>query len=91
MNVQSLAVAILVVACAVSAIWTLMPAAWRRRIAIASLGLPLPRPIAARMRAQAERASACGCDGCDQGAAKTPSAAQATNTHPITLHRRVPR
>ena len=92
MDVQSLAVATLVVACAASAIWTLMPAAWRRRIAIASLALPLPRPIAARMRAHAERDSACGCDGCDQGAAaKTPSAAPATTTHPITLHRRVPR
>ena len=91
MDVQSLAVATLVVACAASAIWTLMPAAWRRRIAIASLGMPLPRPIVARMRKHAERDSGCGCDGCDQGAVKTPSATQATTTHPITLHRRVPR
>jgi hypothetical protein len=86
MDVQSLAVAILVVVCAVSAVWMLMPAAWRRRTAIALLRLPLPRPIAARMRAHADRDSGCGCDGCDRAMATKPSGAQAS-VRPIILHR----
>ncbi len=91
MDIQSLVVAIIVVACAASAAWKLMPAAWRRRIAVGSLALPLPRTIAARMRAQAEREPGCGCDGCDHGTAKKQSEARPTALHPITLHRRVPR
>jgi hypothetical protein len=87
MDVQSLAVAILVVVCAASAVWMLIPAAWRRRTAIASLKLPLPRPIAARMRAHADRDPGCGCDGCDRATATKPSGAQAS-VRPITLHRR---
>jgi hypothetical protein len=91
MDLQSLAVALLVAACTARATWTLMPSGWRRRIAIAALELPLPAALATRMRRHADRGPGCGCEGCDHAVAKQPSAAPTTTVRPITLHRRAPR
>ncbi len=81
---QTLIVALLVVACSVYAAWTLMPAAARRGIASALLKLPLPGAFAAKMRRAATVSSGCGCDGCDHAPAKAaPQAPQV-----VTFHRR---
>jgi uncharacterized protein DUF6587 len=89
---QWLVVAAVVLASTVYAAWALMPAALRRALAAAALRLPLPAPIAARMRVQATRVSSCGCAGCDgkgtaPGVAPSPEAA----ARPIEFHRRLPR
>jgi len=86
---QTLIVAVLVVACALNAAWLLAPAAARRAVAKALLGLPLPASLAARLRKHAEATSAgCACDGCDgaPAAKKAPPDAAV----PITFHRRMP-
>ena len=93
MSAQWAIAAVVVVVSTICAAWTLMPASLRRVLAIASLRLPLPRAIAARMRAHAERTSACGCSGCDRnplaGSAADPAAPAVVR--PITLHRRAAR
>jgi hypothetical protein len=90
MNAQWSIVAVVVLASAVYVAWTLMPASLRRALARAALRLPLPSPIAARMRADAADASSCGCSGCDRNPLSTKSAAAAATTaaRPITFHRR---
>ena len=91
MNVQWAAVAVIVVVSAGYAAWTLMPAALRRALAAASLRLPLPRAVAGRMQAHAERAGGCGCSGCDRNPAAQLAASAGADVplRPITLHRRV--
>ena len=80
---QALTVALLVLGCSVYAAWTLMPAAARRALASSLLKLPLPNPLALRMRKAATVASGCGCDGCDHAPAKTaPKAPQVVSFHP---------
>jgi hypothetical protein len=64
MYVQWALVAVVVAFSAAYALWTLMPASLRRTLAAASLHLPLPNSLAARMRANAERRSPSGCSGC---------------------------
>ncbi len=73
MFLQSLAVALLVTACASYVAWTLAPAALRRTIALALLKLPLPRRLSVAMRRQSTASSSCACDGCDK--AKAPPVA----------------
>ena len=85
MIVQGFVVAVLVVACASYAAWTLMPAAARRAIAIALLKLPLPAALARRLSKHAVEASGCGCDGCDRSTLAKPKEAGAAQ--PITFHR----
>ena len=85
MLLQSLAVALIVGACAVYAAWTLMPAAWRRATALALLDLPMPAGATAFLRKHSVAASGCACDGCDKSAAKAP----APLVHKITLHPRL--
>lgn len=81
---QSLIVALIVAGCAVYATWTLMPATWRRGIALASSKLPLPTATAAFMRRHSVVASGCGCDGCDVAskAKQSPSGPVTITFHP---------
>lgn len=72
---QALVVAVIVVACALYAGWTLMPASLRRRAAAALLARRLPEPLAARLRPHALASSGCGCHGCDHAPAKVNGAA----------------
>ena len=67
---QTLAVAVLVAACAVYSAWALMPASLRRGLAcrLARLGW------VGRLRAVARAARGpvgCGCDGCDRSVLAT--------------------
>ena len=80
---QTLIVALLVLACSVYAVWTLMPSAARRALATVLLRWPLPAAIASRLRRAAAAAPGCGCDGCDHVPAKKPAATQV-----MTFHRR---
>ena len=84
MNIQSVAVALIVGACLLYAVWTLMPAVARRTLAGALLRLPLPPPLAARLKKTVAAASGCGCDGCDKSMPK-PAARVA---QPISFHPR---
>jgi hypothetical protein len=90
--VQWLVVGVVVVVSTAYAAWTLMPAVVRRALAAAALRLPLPAPIAARMRVLATRMSSCGCDGCGRNpSARSDAAAPKAAAQPIALHRRLPR
>jgi hypothetical protein len=90
MSVQWAVVAVVVALSAAYAAWTLMPASLRRVLATASLRLPLPAPLARRMRAHAERADGCGCSGCDHNPGAAQRANAAVPVQPIKLHRRIP-
>ena len=91
MSMQWVVVAVVVAISMVSAVWTLMPAALRRRLATALLALPLPRRVAARLRVHATTASSCGCSGCDRNpSADARASAAAPTVQAITLHRRLP-
>ncbi len=85
---QSLIVIVLVCACSLHALWTLLPAAARRSLAVAMLRLPhLPGRLEARLRKSAQAASGCGCDGCDHAEKKravTPPTQQTITFHPRT-------
>ena len=76
MNVQWIVVGVVVAISAAYALWTLMPAALRRALAAASLRLPLPGPIARRMRARAEAPSCGGCSGCSHNPLATAAGQQ---------------
>jgi hypothetical protein len=97
--VQTLVVALVVIACALKAAWMLSPAAARRAIARRLLALPLrlPTRLATRLRKDAEASgSGCACDGCDHAKVKVKAPVTATQplaagTAPITFHRRLPR
>ena len=69
MGAQTAAVALIVGACLLYAVWTLMPSAARRSLARALVGLPLPAVLARRFTRVARAASGCGCDGCDHAPA----------------------
>ena len=85
---QSLLVALIVLGSSAYALWTLLPAAWRRSAATALQRLPLPATLSARLRKAAHTAPGCGtCGGCAH-ATKAPrgDAAQAITFHPRTPH-----
>jgi hypothetical protein len=84
MIVQSLVVAVLVIACSAYAAWSLLPAAARRSIALSLLKLPLHDALARRLRKHAVEPSGCGCDGCDRGAVAKPTAGA---VQPLVFHR----
>ena len=87
---QSLIVVLLVGACSLYALWTLMPASARRSLATRMLRIPhLPRCINARLQKSAQAASGCGCDGCDRSDKKPAAKAPAQQT--ITFHPRTRR
>jgi hypothetical protein len=81
MFAQNLAVAAIVGACALYAVWRLMPSMARRAVATAALRLPLPGWLAAPLQRTAQATDACGCAGCDSTVAK-PGAAQPLTFHP---------
>ena len=86
---QSVVVACLVVACAVYAAWTLLPAAARRGLALALLQRPLPGVAARFLRRHAEAASSCGCAGCDRnGAAPRAVEGPPAQGAPLVFHPR---
>ena len=68
MTLQGLAVAVIVPLCTLAAIWQLMGARARRRVAARLATVPLPAAWARRLAGAAAAASACGCDGCDRRA-----------------------
>ena len=85
MNLQAVIVAVIVVACAGYAVWTLMPAAGQRVMAGALLRLPMPAWLTAPLRrAEVKAAAGCGgCGSCSAGPSGKKAAAQ-----PITFHPR---
>ena len=91
MNIQTIAVALIVGACLLYAVWTLMPAVARRTLAGALLRLPLPPPLAARLKKTVAAASGCGCDGCDRAPVATAAAAPKRTEQPIRFHPRARR
>lgn len=82
---QDLIVGLIVASCAFYAAWTLMPAAWRRRLAARALHLPLPAPWHARLGKLARSAPGCGCDGCD---AAPPPGARPDGSRPVQFVRK---
>ena len=87
---QTLIVAVLVGACSVYTLWTLMSSGARRALALALLRTPhLPRAIEARLQRAAQAASGCGCDGCDRSATRPAVREPASQT--ITFHPRARR
>lgn len=80
MLMQSLVVAVIVIACVIYASWTLMPKAARERVASVLLQRPLPDALAEFLRKQATAASGCACDGCDKAAGKSTTVAVAAAT-----------
>ena len=84
---QNLVVALIVGACTVRALWSLLPAAALRVLATQALRLPLPTRLAAPLRRAAKPANGCGCDGCDHAAQK----AVASPSQRVTFHPRPPR
>jgi hypothetical protein len=86
---QGIVATLLVVACAVYAAWTLLPAAGRRGIAAALLKRPLPEAAARFLRRHAEAAGGCGCDGCDRNVAvQPPASASSSQGAPLVFHPR---
>ena len=89
---QSLIVVLLVAACSSYALWTLMPSAARRSLALTLLRLPhLPRRVEARLQKAAQAASGCGCDGCDRSEKRSEKKPAAPAQHTITVHPRAGR
>jgi hypothetical protein len=80
---QDLIVALIVGACAVYALWKLMPSAARRRLAMAALRLPLPALLAAPLHRALQADTGCACDGCDGAQPKrAPDSVQPVVFHP---------
>jgi ferrous iron transport protein B len=81
---QTLIVALIVLACSAYVLWTLMPSALRRSLAIKLLNFAWPASLERAFRKAAQAQGACGgCDSCGDSTAKL-----AAGTHKITLHRR---
>ena len=87
MLAQTVLAALLVAACAIYAVWALLPGAARRPIARALLRIRWPQRLATRLQRHAEASDGCACDGCDQ---QTQSAGPQSTEHPIRLHRSPP-
>jgi hypothetical protein len=83
---QTLIVALIVLACSGYALWTLMPASLRRSLALKLLKLSWPESFERVFRKATQPAGACGgCDSCGDSAAKPRS----KGAHKITFHRRI--
>ena len=103
---QTLIVALVVIACTAYAVWTLMPGAARRSLAGSMLKLALLNErrnkrqngpqnggesrLTVKLRKAAQATSGCACDGCDR-APKTAPTSVATEPRVITFHPRVRR
>jgi hypothetical protein len=70
MDMQSLAVFVVVNCCFVYAAWSLMPQVARRPLANGLLRLPLPQPLRHFLRKAAEASAGCHCSGCDHAQPK---------------------
>lgn len=81
---QNLLVAVIVLACAVYAVWALLPMGWRRSLAGRLAGAPWPAPIQRRLQQASQAGNACGCNGCERGTAAEAKA----DTQPIRIHPR---
>ena len=88
MLAQYLVVALVVIGCTLYASWTLMPAALRRRSAMALAAWPWPRAVAQWLARQAAPGTGSGCD---KGPQVAEPRAAAPTVAPITIHRRLPR
>jgi hypothetical protein len=81
-SLQTLIVAGIVSACGLYSVWSLMPSAWRMRLATGLLarlqGHPTWQPAWLRRAAKAPGgcASGGGCSGCDSGSAPKPGQPQ---------------
>jgi len=72
MAIQSFIVGLIVIACGVYTVWTVMPAAARRALATRLLRVDLPAALAKPLRKALQPASACGgCDNCGDAAPKS--------------------
>ncbi|MEI8031491.1 MAG: hypothetical protein WCH35_17085 [Comamonadaceae bacterium] len=74
MDVQSLAVFVVVSCCFVYAAWSLMPQVARRALANGLLRLPLPQQLAFTLRKAVSASTGCQCSGCDHATAKVDRA-----------------
>jgi hypothetical protein len=79
---QDLAVALIVGACAMYALWALLPSALRRALATAALRLRLPAWLASPLRRATRGSSGCYCEGCDRAS----PARDAGSTQQVTFH-----
>lgn len=79
---QNLLVALIVVACAVYAVWALLPSGWRRGVAARLATGPWPPRMKRRLQQAAQAGNACGCNGCDRAAPSAEPEAQPIRFHP---------
>jgi len=79
---QNLLVGLIVLACAVYAVWALLPMGWRRVLARRLAATPWPAPIKRRLQQAAQPGNACGCNGCDRAEPKAKPEAQPIQFHP---------
>jgi hypothetical protein len=85
---QSIAVALIVFACMVYAVWTLMPAVLRRAVATRIVGWPWPGFIARKLQRAAQASGACGgCDSCDTKGPPKRDPSRPDVGQPIQFHR----
>lgn len=75
---QDFLVALIVLACTLYAVWTLMPSSVRRPLAMRLVRWPWPQTLARHLQRAALAKTGCGCDGCDAKPA----------TQRIQIHRR---
>ena len=88
LHAQTFVVALIVVASAVYASWSLMPSALRRRLAGALLQWPLPTSCRGPLQ-RAAGTSSSGCGGCGGCVGAKPAGPEAPR--PVVFHRRVGR
>jgi hypothetical protein len=74
MDMQSLAVFVVVSCCFVYAAWSLMPQVARRALANGLLRLPLPQQLVFTLQKAASASSGCQCSGCDRAQPKVSQA-----------------
>jgi hypothetical protein len=84
MTAQWIAVSIIVPLSALYAIWQLIGAGARRRLAAWLARWPWPRAWQRHLARAASAGGACGCDGCDSMPSSDRPPAQAT----VRVHRR---
>lgn len=86
MDFQALIAALLVTACAIYALWSLLPMAAKRPLARMLLRLRLrwPAPLSRALSRAAAAGGGCACDGCDAGTA----APRAPGPVPVRFHPR---
>ncbi len=68
MALQSALVFMVVAACFVYALWTLMPQTGRSSLSRRLLRWPLPKMLRTVVQRSAGRSGGCHCDGCDRAA-----------------------